>query len=392
MLKAIKIRLLPTPEQETLFWKSAGTARWAYNYYIAEKEKVYQKYLANGKTGIKSISEGAVRKYINNVLKKTTHTWLKEVGSNVMKQAVKDADKAYQRYFKGISNKPKFKSKHKSKPSFYVNYESLKRMHNGFCGEKMGFVKTTKPLPKIKADKKYSNPRITHDGKYWYISISYEVQEQTCELTDRSLGVDIGLKELAVCSDKTFYKNINKTKRVKRLEKRLKCEQRRLSRMFLNNTKGYNKQKKPIWIRPLKECRNIQEQNAIIKKLYKKLTDIRTNYIHQTTSKIVKTKPARIVMETLNISGMMKNRHLSKALQKQKLHEFIRQMKYKSQFYGIPFIQTDRFYPSSKTCSCCGHVKSDLKLSDRIYRCSECGFVLDRDLNASINLANYQLV
>ena len=390
MLKAMKIRLLPTPEQEILFRKSAGVARWAYNYYISEKERVYQEYLANGKTGCKSISEGTVRKYINNVLKKTTHKWLKEVGSNVMKQAVKDADQAYQRYFRGISGKPKFKARHKSKPSFYVNYESLKRMQNGFRGEKLGFVKTTRPLPKTKAGEKYSNPRITHDGKYWYLSVAYEVPEQTCERSEKSLGIDVGVKKLAVCSDGKFYKNINKTKRVRQLEKRLKREQRKLSRRLRNNIKGYDKQKKPIWIRPLRECKNIQKQNAVIRGLHKKLTDIRTNHIHQATSKIVQTKPSRIVMETLNISGMMKNKHLSKALQQQKLYEFIRQMKYKSQFYGIPFIQADRFYPSSKTCSRCGHVKSDLKLSDRVYRCSACGFVLDRDLNASINLANYQ--
>ena len=390
MLRAMKIRLLPTPEQEILFRKSAGVARWAYNYYISEKERVYQEYLANGKTGCKSISEGTVRKYINNVLKKTTHKWLKEVGSNVMKQAVKDADQAYQRYFRGISGKPKFKARHKSKPSFYVNYESLKRMQNGFRGEKLGFVKTTRPLPKTKAGEKYSNPRITHDGKYWYLSVAYEVPEQTCERSEKSLGIDVGVKKLAVCSDGKFYKNINKTKRVRQLEKRLKREQRKLSRRLRNNIKGYDKQKKPIWIRPLRECKNIQKQNAVIRGLHKKLTDIRTNHIHQATSKIVQTKPSRIVMETLNISGMMKNKHLSKALQQQKLYEFIRQMKYKSQFYGIPFIQADRFYPSSKTCSRCGHVKSDLKLSDRVYRCSACGFVLDRDLNASINLANYQ--
>ena len=142
MKRAVKIRLLPTEEQEILFWKSAGTARWAYNYFLEANEQAYQKWLENGKEGKKSVSEGEVRKYISNVLKPTTHTWLKEVGSNVMKQAVKDANLALQRYIQGISGKPKFKSRRKSKISFYVNYESLVRKPNGFHGEKIGFVKT----------------------------------------------------------------------------------------------------------------------------------------------------------------------------------------------------------------------------------------------------------
>ena len=178
MRLAKKIRLKPTPKQEILFWKSAGVARWAYNYFLSEQERVWKEYLANGKTGAKSVCEGAVRKHINHVLKKTTHTWLSEVGSNVMKQAVKDANTAYQAYFKGISEKPCYKSKHKSKPSFYVNYESLSRRNGGFHGEKIGLVKTSEPLPKLPKGKKYSNPHISFDGKYWYLSVGYEVSEK----------------------------------------------------------------------------------------------------------------------------------------------------------------------------------------------------------------------
>ena len=178
MRLAKKIRLKPTPEQEILFWKSAGVARWAYNYFLSENERAWQEYLANGETGEKSVSEGKVRKYINQVLKKTTHTWLSEVGSNVMKQAVKDANMAYQAYFKGISEKPCYKSKRKSKPSFYVNYESLSRRNGGFHGEKIGWVKTSEPLPKLSKGKKYSNPHISFDGKYWYLSVGYEVPKK----------------------------------------------------------------------------------------------------------------------------------------------------------------------------------------------------------------------
>ena len=393
MLLTRKIRLKPTPEQEILFWKSAGVARWAYNYFLSENDRVWQEYLANGETGAKSVSEGEVRKYINNVLKKTTHTWLKEVGSNVMKQAVKDANTARDRFFKGLSEKPCYKSKHKSKPSFYVNYESLSRKNGGFHGEKIGFVRTSEPLPKLPEGQKYSNPHISFDGKYWYLSVGYEVSEIKCELTGESIGIDLGIKDLAICSDGKTYQNINKSHEIRRLEKVLKREQRKLSRMLEQNISGYQTvgdKRFPLYIKPLQECRNFQKQKKVIKLLYRKLANIRNNYLHQTTTEIVKTKPSRIVMETLNIKGMMKNKHLAKAIQKQKFYEFKRQIAYKCQKYGIKLVEVPTFYPSSKTCSCCGCIRKDLKLSDRVYRCNECGLVIDRDFNASLNLANYQ--
>ena len=383
MLTAVKIRLKPTKEQEILFRKSCGVARWSFNYFLAENMNYYKE------TG-EYLKETDVRKYINNVLKPTTHTWLKEVGSNVMKQAVKDADLAKQRWLKGISEKPKFKCKHKCKDSFYVNYESLKRTKNGFRGEKLGVVQTCSPLPKLKKDEHYLNPRISYDGKYWYLSVSYEKEFEQVELTDESLGIDLGVKDLAIVSNGKVYKNINKTKKVKRLEKKLKREQRKLSRKLERNISGYTKDRKPIYKTPLKDMKNITKQKKVIKDLYKQLSNIRNNYLHQTTSDIVKTKPYRIVMEDLNVKGMMKNKYLAKAIADQCFYEFKRQMKYKCERLGIIFIEADRWYPSSKTCSHCGKIKKDLKLSDRTFHC-ECGFIIDRDLNASINLANYQI-
>ena len=393
MLTGKMIRLKPTPEQEILFWKSAGVARWAYNYFLSENERVWQEYLANGETGAKSVSEGKVRKYINNVLKKTTHTWLSEIGSNVMKQAVKDAKSAWDRFFKGLGERPCYKSKRKSKPSFYVNYESLSRKNGGFHGEKVGFVKTSEPLPKLPKGQKYSNPHISFDGKYWYLSIGYEIPQTSCELNGESIGIDLGIKDLAICSNGKVYKNINRSCEVRRLERILKREQRKLSRMLEMNISCYKtvgNKRIPVFIKPLQECRNFQKQKKIIKLLHRRLANIRNNYLHQTTTEIVKTKPSRIVMETLNVKGMMKNKHLAKAIQKQKFYEFKRQISYKCQKYGIALVEVPTFYPSSKTCSCCGCIKRDLKLSDRIYRCNECGLVIDRDFNASLNLANYQ--
>lgn len=392
MLLSKKIRMKPTPEQEILFRKSAGVSRWAYNYFLSENERVYREYLENGKMGEKFISEGEIRKQIT-VLKRTTCKWLAEVGCNVTKQAVKDANIAFQQYFKGISQKPRYKSKHKSTLSFYVNYESLSRKKDGFHGEKIGFVKTSEPLPKLPKGVKYSNPHISFDGKYWYLSVGYEAPEQQEKLTGESLGIDLGIKDLAICSNGKVYKNVNRSHEVRRLEKVLKREQRKLSRMLETNISGYKtigEKRIPIFIRPLKECRNFQKQKQVIKLLHRKLANIRNNYFHQTTTEIVKTKPSRIVMEMLNVKGMMKNKHLAESIQKQKFYEFKRQMTYKCQKHGISLVEVPMFYPSSKTCSCCGNVKHDLKLSDRVYRCEECGLVIDRDFNASLNLANYQ--
>ena len=392
MLLSKKIRLKLTPEQEILFRKSAGVSRWAYNYFLSENERVNREYLENGETGEKFVSEGEIRKQIT-VLKRTTCKWLAEVGCNVTKQAVKDANIAFQQYYKGISQKPRYKSKHKSTLSFYVNYESLSRKKGGFHGEKIGFVKTSEPLPKLPKGVKYSNPHISFDGKYWYLSVGYEVPEQQEKLTGESLGIDLGIKDLAICSNGKVYKNINRSHEVRRLEKVLKREQRKLSRMFEMNVSGYRtigNKRIPILIKPLNECHNFQKQKNVIKLLHRKLANIRNNYLHQATTEIVKTKPSRIVMETLNVKGMMKNKHLAESIQKQKFYEFKRQITYKCQKYGISLVEVPMFYPSSKTCSCCGNVKHDLKLSDRVYRCEECGLVIDRDFNASLNLANYQ--
>ena len=389
MIMAVKIRLRPTSEQEALFWKSAGTARWAFNYFLAENQKQYEAF-KRGETKQKGLAEEVIRKRINNELKPTTHQWLKEVGSNVMKQAVKDANEAFKRFLKGEAGYPKFKSKRKSKPSFYVRYETLKREPNGFRGERLGYVKTAQPLPELKEGEKYSNPRITYDGKNWFISVGFTIEPEKQELTDTVVGIDLGVKNLAICSTGKVYKNINKSRRVKELKKKLRRAQRKLSRKLLANTKGYTSNRRPIYTTPLKDCKNIQKQNDKIRTLYKKLSDIRKNHLHQTTPEIVKNKPFRIVMEDLNVSGMMKNRHLSKAIAEQGFYEFIRQMKYKCEETGIEFIQTGRFYPSSKKCSNCGHIKHDLKLSERTYICPECGLAIDRDLNAAINLANYQ--
>ena len=391
MLRGMKIALDLTNEQEQQMWKSAGVARWCYNYAITRDRESYADYLKDN-TLPKTLFEGEIRKELT-VLKNTTHPWLREVGSNVIKQAVKDWNDARNRFFKREGKTPKYKSKTISKPSFYVTYESLRRVSGGFMGERLGFVKTREPLPKIPKGTYYKNPRISFDGKYWYLSFSYEVPEISVKLTDSVIGIDLGIKTLATLSTGEVIENINKSRRVKQLEKQLRREQRHLARQMQANTKAClateKGGRKPTYKRPLESCSNIQETKRKIKLIHRKLHSIRMNHIHQITSYLVKQLPKRIVIEDLNVKGMMKNKHLSKRIQNAMFYEFRRQLEYKCSQYGIRLVVADRFYPSSKTCSCCGSIKSELKLKERVYKCDSCGLEKDRDLNAAENLAHY---
>lgn len=369
MILAKKVRLYPSETQEQKLWQSVGTARFIYNWTLAKQEENY-------KNGGKFISNGVLRKEITQ-LKKNELSWLNEVSNNIAKQAVKDACDAYKRFFKGLSDKPRFKTKKRSKKSFYNDNVKLKVKDNKLVNiEKIGWIKTNEQLP---IGVKYSNPRISYDNKYWYISVGIEQEENQEELTDISLGIDLGLKDLAICSDGTVYKNINKTYMVRKIEKRLKRLQKQVSRKYEKNKKG----------KEYVKTKNIIKLEKQIQQVHRRLANIRNNYLHQTTTNIVKTKPYRVVIEDLAVSDMMKNKHLSDAIRKQGFSEFRRQLEYKCNFRGIKLVVADRFYPSSKSCSQCGKIKKDLKLKDRVYKCS-CGLNIDRDLNASINLSKYQ--
>ena len=187
MILAKKVRLYPTKEQEQKLWQSVGTARFIYNYTLAKQEE-------NHKNGGKFISDGVIRKELTQI-KKSELTWLNEVSNNVAKQAVKDACNAYKRFFKGLANKPKFKSRKKSKPSFYNDTSKLKVKEKKVLIEKVGWIKTNEQIP---TEVKYNNLRVTYDNKYWYISVGVEVDKKQEKLTDISLGIDLGLKDLAV--------------------------------------------------------------------------------------------------------------------------------------------------------------------------------------------------
>lgn len=376
MIKSVKIRLIPTKEQEELMFKSTGIARFTYNWGLAKWNEVYNK-------GEKA-SKVNIRTEFNNTIKKQEEfKWLKEVSGQVTAQAFEDLNNAFQNFFKGKSDRPKFKNKRKSKKSFFVRYDAIK-FHDGKVNlEKIGKVKfkTNYDIPILS---KYDNPRCSFDGKYWYLTFGFEQGENQTELNmDLSIGIDLGVTNLAIVNvlDKPI-KNINKTAKVRKLKKRLRRLQRQVSRKYEDN-KEDNK---------FIKTNNIIKLERKIKLIHRKLSNIRNNHIHQVTNKIIKLRPYRVVMEDLNIKGMMKNRNLSKAIAEQCLYEFIRQMNYKSKFNGIEFIQVDKFFPSSKKCSCCGNIKTDLKLKDRIYKCNYCELELDRDKNASYNLGNYKVL
>ena len=375
MIKSIKIRLSPTKEQEELMFQSVGIARFAYNWGLSKWEEMY-------KEGIKP-SKAKIRKEFNNSIRKNDDfKWLYNVSGQITAQAFADLEDAYKNFFDGLAQRPKFKNKKKSKKSFYVRYDAIKFSNNRVNIEKIGKVKYSSNCKIPKLDK-YTNPRCHFDGKYWYLTFGFEHGESQASLNeDLSIGIDLGISHLAIVNhlDKPI-KNINKSKEVRRLKKKLKRLQRQVSRKYEMNKKGSK----------FVKTNNIIKLEKQIKLVHRRLNNIRNNHIHQATSKIIELNPYRVVMEDLNVSGMMKNKHLAEKIAEQKFYEFKRQMKYKCEFNKIEFFEADRWYPSSKACSCCKNIKKDLKLSDRTYICNECGLVIDRDKNASINLGNYKL-
>ena len=376
------MRLSPNNKQSTKLFEYAGCRRFAYNWAIAREKENY-------KLGNKFLSDNELRKEFTQLKKQDDYKWLNKISNNVMKQAIKDACNSYKRFFKGLSKYPKFKSKKNSKPSFYqdavkIQFTDTHVKVEGFASsgkknkQKLNWIKLCEK-GRIPTNCKYMNPRFTYDGLHWWVSVSVEVDGNTnAPLKSEGIGIDLGLKDLAVCSDGNTYKNINKSPKVKKIEKRKRRLQRSMSRKYNMNKEGVR----------YKKTSNIVKREKELLKLSRRLTNIRHNHLHQITSEIIKRKPSFICIEDLNVSGMMKNKHLSKAIQQQGFYEFRRQVEYKSAWNNIPVIIADRFFPSSKLCSCCGEIKKDLKLSDRIYRC-ECGNVIDRDYQASLNLKQY---
>lgn len=360
MLVSKKVCLRPTPEQEQLFWQSAGAARWSYNYGLGKMKDHKQQ-------TDEWLMVGDIRKEMTQLKRTPEYAWMKTVSANVVKQSLRNLETAFKRMRNG-SGFPRFKKKHGSAISFYVNYETLHKTDKGAYCEKIGDVVTTEPLPDVD---KFMNPYISFDGKYWYLSFTYERDFIEESGSSGIYSIDLGLESLATVSFNRQFLikigNINKTRRIRTLEKRLK----RYQRKHAKSQKG---------------SKNREKLRRQIVNIYRTMKNIRDNHNHQFTSSLVKTKPEAIVLETLDIKGMMRNRHLSKSIQEVKWYDIIRQIKYKASQYGIEVYQSDPYYPSSKLCSVCGHKKRDLSLSDRTYECTHCGAVIDRDKNATYNL------
>lgn len=374
--------LVPNNKQKTKLFRYASTFRFAYNWTLGREKENYEN-------GGKFISDGDLRKEFTQLKKTEEYSWLNEISNNVTKQAIKDACNAYKRFFKGYSKFPKFKSRKHSTPSFFqdnvkIQFTDTHVKVEGFAvskkknKQKLNWIKLAECGRIPTKNVKYTNPRIKYDGLNWYITVGVEYEEYTCLPTNEAIGIDLGIKDLAICSDGNTYKNMNKTQKVKKLEKRKRRLQRSISRSYEKNKKGESYCKTD----------NVIKKEKKLLRLNRRLTNIRHDHLHKTTSEIIKRKPSFICIEDLNISGMMKNKHLSKAVQQQEFYEFRRQIEYKSAWNTIPVVIADRFFPSSKLCSCCGTIKKDLKLSDRIYKC-ECGNVIDRDYQAALNLKKY---
>lgn len=386
MLKSYKTEIHPTIEQKTQINKTIGTCRWVYNFYLAHNKEQYE-------TGNKFVSGMGFSKWLNKEFLPSNpeFNWVKEVSSKSVKQSIMNAERAYKRFFKGLARFPKFKKKNRSDVKMYfVKTDATVVIvceRHRIKIPTLGWVRLKEKgyLPTTKQSTIKSGTVSVRAGRYYVSVLVEEPETETPILNDFGIGIDLGIKDFAIVSDETVFPNINKTETIKKLEKQLKREQRCLSRKHEDYKKRKNKKGKGEATR-----QNIQKQTLKVQRLHQRLENIRTDYVNKCISEIVKTKPSYIVLEDLNVSGMMKNRHLSKSIANQKFREFRVKLGIKCKAMGIELRIVDRWYPSSKLCHECGTIKSDLKLSDRIYNC-ECGYKNDRDLNASLNLRDAKI-
>lgn len=378
MIKSFKVRLYPTKEQEQLMWKHVGACRYIYNYMLEKQEELY-------KAGEKHLSQFDMIKLLTPLKNDGEHDWLNEISCVSLQKICGDLENAYRNFFNKRSGFPKFKSRKRSKTNFPIDPAKL-------WFDKSGFVHIIKLRSvKFKSDFelpigsgcKFIGSRISNINGKWMLLFSLECEKQTFQLNNYNVGIDLGIKDSAIVaySDKKLvFQNINKSKKIRMYEEQIRHTQRSISRKYEANKQG-NKYVK---------TKNIEKEEKKLRKLYTRISNIRNNYIHQSTRRIISLLPKKIIMEDLNIVGMMKNKHLSKAIQDQCFSEWIRQIKYKSEWVGIEFIQVNRFFPSSKTCHSCGCINHSLKLKDRMFVCPDCGYTEDRDYNAALNLMSYE--
>ena len=385
MYKSIKIELKLTNEQKIKVCKTIGTERFIYNEYIKYNQEQYE-------LGNKFVSAFDFSKYINNIYLPSNpdKKWIKDVSSKSVKQAMIYGEKAFKNFFKGLSGFPVFKKKGKNEIGAYFvkdNKKDFEFYRHKIKIPTLKFVRV-KEYGYIPKNANIKSGTISKVTDRYFLSLVMEVDDivKTENKSIKGLGVDLGIKDTAVCSDGMVFKNINKTKKVKKLKKKIKREQRKMARSI-----EYSKSNKI----KLKECKNFNKKKLKMQRLFYRLNCIRDDYNNKMVDEITRTKLKYITIEDLKVSNMMKNKHLSKAIQEQNFYSIRTKLMNKCKERNIELRLVDTFYPSSKTCSCCGEIKKDLKLNDRIYKCSNCGLEIDRDYNASINLEkaqNYKVI
>ena len=377
MKKAYKIEIKPTKEQKIKINKTIGVSRYVYNFYLIHNKEIYEKEK-------RFVSGMEFSKWLNNeyIPNNPDKAWIKEVSSKAVKHAIMNADGAFRKFFNGKAKFPRFKKKKKQTVKAYFpknNKTDWTIERHRVKIPTLGWVRL-KEYGYVPLNAKVYSGTVSQQADRYYVSILVEEENDINNSSySEGIGIDLGLKEFAIISNGTTYKNINKTAKVKKLEKKLMREQRSLSRKYESLKKQKNKKEGEA------TRQNIQKQVLKVQKIYRRLYNIRTDYINKIVAEIVKTKPEYVTIEDLNVSGMMKNKHLSKAIASQKFSEFRTKLISKCKNNDIEVRLVNRFYPSSKLCNKCGKIKKDLKLSDRVYKC-ECGYIEDRDLNASFNL------
>ena len=375
MLKSFKTEINPIEEQKVKIRKTIGTCRYIYNFYLAHNKELHDN-------GEKFMSGKSFSVWLNNeyLPQNPDKLWIKEVSSKSVKRSIENGCVAFTRFFKHQSAFPNFKKKGKSNVKMYFvknNPKDCRCERHRINIPSLGWVRMKEKgyLPTTKDGYVIKSGHVSIKADRYYVSVLIEIpNNKIANNSNEGIGIDLGLKDFAIVSNGKTYKNINKSAKLKKLEKQLIKEQRSLSRKYENLKKGESTQKT-----------NIQKQRLKVQKLHHRIDNIRTDYINKTIAEIVKTKPSYITIEDLNVSGMMKNKHLSKAVASQKFYEFRTKLQAKCKERGIELRVVDRWYPSSKTCHCCGAVRKDLKLSDRIFQC-DCGYIEDRDFNAALNL------
>ena len=375
LLKSFKTEINPTEEQKAKIRKTLGTCRYIYNFYLTHNKELYDK-------GEKFMSGKNFSVWLNNeyLPQNPDKLWIKEVSSKSVKRSIENGCIAFTRFFKHQSAFPNFKKKGRSDVKMYFvknNPKDCRCERHRINIPSLGWVRIKEKgyIPTTKDGFVIRSGHVSIKAGRYYVSVLIEIpNNKIANNSNEAFGFDLGLKDFAFVSYGKSFKNINKSAGLKKLEKQLVREQRCLSRKYENLKKGESTQRA-----------NVQKQKLKVQKLHHRIDNIRTDYINRTIAEIVKTKPSYITIEDLNVKGMMKNRHLSKAVASQKFYEFRTKLQAKCNENGIELRVVDRWYPSSKTCHCCKNIKKDLRLSDRIFKC-DCGYIEDRDLNAALNL------